>query len=79
MVVGLSIAALVVADFIYAESHDRVMWMPSRFPFRVVGTTVLLAYFVARETRKMRATLVQVFAMVLVAGAVHVAIAFRFH
>lgn len=60
--VGLSIAALLAADAFYADSHGRKMWMPSRFTFRLVYTRALLGYFVARETRKVKAAVVQVLA-----------------
>jgi len=76
--VGLGIAALVVADFFYADSHGQKMWWPSRFAFRAAYTTVLLAYFVARETRKMKATVIQMLSYVLLAGLVHLAIVFTF-
>jgi uncharacterized membrane protein len=52
------------------------MWRPSRFAFRLAYTTALLGYFVVRETRKVKATVVQVLACVLFAGAVHLAIGF---
>jgi hypothetical protein len=38
--VGLGVAALVVADFFYADSHGQEMWMPSRFALRAVYTTL---------------------------------------
>jgi hypothetical protein len=76
--VGLGIAVLVVADFFYADSHGQKMWWPSRFAFRAAYTTVLLAYFVIRETRKMKATLVQILAYILFASLVHLAIVFTF-
>jgi CHASE2 domain-containing sensor protein len=78
LTVGLGIAALVVADLFYADSHGRTMWMPSRYAFRVVTTTALLAYFVARETRKVKATVFQVIACVLFASVVHLAVGFAF-
>jgi hypothetical protein len=55
--VGLGIVALIVANFFYADSHGQKMWWPSKFASRVVYTTALLAYFVARETRKAKSTL----------------------
>jgi hypothetical protein len=76
--VGLGVAALVVADFFYANSHGQEMWMPSRFAPRAVYTTLLLAYFVVRETRKLKATLVQVLAYILLASFVHIAIVVAF-
>jgi uncharacterized membrane protein len=76
LAVGLGIAALVVADFFYADSHGRKMWMPSRYAFRLIYSTALLGYFVVRETRKEKATVVQVVACVLFASVVHLAIGF---
>lgn len=78
LTVGLSIATLVIADFFYADSHGREMWLPSRFASRTVYTTALLAYIVFRETRRMKATTIQVLACVAIAGIVHLAIAFVF-
>jgi hypothetical protein len=54
------------------------MWVPSNFAFRVVGTTSLLAHFVAREAHKVKVTLVQVLACVVLASIVHLAIAFGY-
>ena len=71
LAVGLSIAALVVADFFYADSHNQKMWSPSTLTSRAVYTTLLLAYFVAREARKGKATLLQVLACTLFASIVH--------
>ena len=76
--VGLGIGALVVADFFYADSHGQRMWWPSRFAFRTAYTALLLAYFVLREIRKMKATLIQMFGYVLFASLVHLAIVFTF-
>ena len=78
LAVGLGIAALVLADFSYGEGHGRKMWLPSRYAFRLVTTTALLVYFVARETRKVKASIVQVLACVLFASVVHLAIGFGF-
>jgi hypothetical protein len=78
LAVGLGIAALVVVDFFYADSHGQKMWWPSRFAFRAAYTTLLLAYFVAREIRKLKATLGQVLAYILLASFVHLAIVFAF-
>ncbi len=78
LAVGLGIAALVVADFFYADSHGEKMWWPSRFASRAAYTTVVLAYFIVRETRKVKATLAQVLASVLFASIVHLAIVFTF-
>jgi hypothetical protein len=50
LAVGLSVAAILVGDFFYGLNHHTEMWRPSKFTFRAVYTTALLAYFVARET-----------------------------
>src|SRR5260370_25602755 len=78
LAVGLSVAALVTIDVFYTDSHGREMWMPSRFAFRAVYSTGLLAYFVARETRKVKATVAHVLMCVLFASILNLAIAFGF-
>ncbi len=78
LAVGLSIAAVVVIDFFYAESRGREMWWPSSFAFRAVTTPGLLAYFVAREMRREKATLLQTLASVLFAILVQLGILFAF-
>ena len=75
---GLGIAVLVGADFFYADSHNQKMWWPSKFTFRAVYTTLLLGYFIARETLKLKATLAQVLAYILLASFVHLAIVVTF-
>jgi hypothetical protein len=79
LAVGLGVVALIVADSVYADSHGQRMWWPSRFASRATYTTALLAYFVARETRKAKATLAQVLACTLFASIVHLGIVFTFH
>jgi hypothetical protein len=54
------------------------MWWPSKFASRAAYTTVLLAYFVARETRKAKAKVGQVLAYVLLASIMHLALVFTF-
>jgi hypothetical protein len=78
LAVGLGIAALLAADFFYAASHGTQIWRPSMFASRASYTTVLLAYFVARETCKAKATLAQVLACILFASIVHLGIVFTF-
>jgi hypothetical protein len=78
LAVGIGIAALVVADFFYADSHGRAMWMPSNFAIRAVAYIAILGYFVARETRKAKATLFQVTMCVLAAGILHLGIVYAF-
>ena|ERR1700680_2209910 len=78
LAVGISIAALVAADAFYADSHGRGMWIPSWFAFRLAYMTALPAYFVARETRKVKATVAQVLACGLFADIVNLVLAFRF-
>jgi|SRR5690348_2856575 len=77
--VGLVIAGLVTADFFYADSRGREMWLPSRFAFRAVYSTGLLEYFVLKEIRKVTAAVVQVFECLLFATVIHLAIVFGFH
>lgn len=76
--VGLSIAAMLVGDFLYGMNHQTEMWRPSKFTLRAVYTTALLVYFVARETRKAKATLAQVLGCILFASIVHLGIVFTF-
>ena len=76
--VGIGIAARVVADFFYADSHDRKMWLPSNFAFRAITTPILLAYFFLQETLRLRATLFQMFAAVAFATLVELGILFGF-
>jgi hypothetical protein len=78
LTVGLGIAALVVADAFYADGHGREMWVPSWFAARLVYMTALLAYFVARETRRAKATIAQVVACVLFASVVNLVLALSF-
>lgn len=78
LAVGISIAGLVWADFFYAESHGAKVWMPSRFAFRAVTSTALLMYFVVREARKTRASLVQALTCSLFAIFLHMTIVFGF-
>jgi hypothetical protein len=79
LAVGLSIVALIVVDLFFADGHGQKMWWPSKFASRVAYTTALLAYFVARETRRVKATVAQVFACVLFASVVNLAIGYGFH
>ena len=74
LAVGLGIAALVVVDAFYADSHGRKMWVPSWFSARLGYTTALLAYFIVRETRRMKATTAQVLAYATFGCVVHVLI-----
>jgi hypothetical protein len=76
--IGVGIVALILTDFYVSDSHGLRMWWPSTFASRVAYTTGLLMYFVARETRKMKATVAQVFAYTLFATIVHLAIVFTF-
>jgi drug/metabolite transporter (DMT)-like permease len=76
--VALSIVALLVADLSYADIHGQKMWWPSKFAFRAVYTTLLLAYFVGREVRRRRGSLVRVLACILFACIVHLAVIFGF-
>jgi len=76
LAVGMCVAALVAADFFYSDSHGTKMWLPSRFAFRVVTTSGLLAYFVAREMRRRKAHLLQTLTSVLFATLIELGILF---
>ena len=75
---GLGIATLVAIDFFFADSHDQKMLWPSKFAFRAVYTTLLLAYFVAKETWELKATLTQALAYILLASFLHLGIVLTF-
>jgi hypothetical protein len=76
LAVGLSMAALLAADAFYAVGHDREVWVPSRFAFRIAAYMAILAYFVGREVRKVKATVVQTSICVLLACILHLGLAF---
>jgi hypothetical protein len=76
LTVGLSIAALSAADFFYADSHARKMWVPSRFAFRSVYTTALIWYVVLKGIRQTKQSLVRVLALLLFATLLHLTIVF---
>jgi hypothetical protein len=78
LAVGLSIAALLAADAFYSESHDRKMWMPSRFAFNAVTFMGVLAYMVAREARRATATVAQTVSYTLLACLLHWVVALAF-
>jgi hypothetical protein len=78
LTVGLGIAALVTFDAFYADSRGQQMWLPSPFAFRATYTTLLMGYFVVKQTRKMKAAISQVLRYVLFASAVHLVIVFLF-
>jgi hypothetical protein len=69
--VGLGLAALLAFDAFYSGSHNRKMWMPSRFAINAVACMGVLIYIVVRETQKQRATVGQTLACVLVACLLH--------
>jgi hypothetical protein len=71
LAVGLGLAALLAFDAFYSDSHNRKMWMPSRFALNVGGFTGLLVYWVVRETRKVMATVGQTVVCVLAACLLH--------
>jgi hypothetical protein len=76
LTVGLSIAALLVADVFYTDSHGGKMWFPSRFAFRSVYTTALIWYFVLKGIGQAKLTFVRVLAWLLSATLMHLAIVF---
>jgi len=54
------------------------MWLPSRFAFRAVTTSGLLAYLVIKEMRRQKATSLQTFGSALFATLVQLGILFVF-
>lgn len=79
LAVGVSIAALVVAQDFYAEGHHgRVIVDLSRFAVRAAGSTLIVGYYVGLAVRNMNATLAKVILCVVVAGALQLAISFGF-
>jgi hypothetical protein len=76
LTVGLGVAALVVADFFYADSRGLKMWMPSRFAFRSVYTTALIWYVVLKGIRQTKQTFVRVLACLFFATLLHLTIVF---
>jgi hypothetical protein len=73
---GVGVTALVVADFFYSDSHGTEMWLPTRFAFRAVTSSGLLAFFVVREMRRKKATAPQILASVLFAMLVQLGVLF---
>jgi hypothetical protein len=50
LAVGLGLAALLAFDAFYSDSHNRKMWMPSRFAFNAVAFMgVLVLYGCPRD------------------------------
>ncbi len=78
MAVGVGAATLVAAETFYSLSHGHTILELSRFTFRVATSTLLVGYFVARETRKVNATYLQAVMCVLAAGLFQLAISFGF-
>ena len=74
--VGLALTALVAFDAFYSDSHNRKMWMPSKFAFRAITTPSLLAYFVIREMLRRKATLAQTLVSVSFATLLQLGIMF---
>jgi Kef-type K+ transport system membrane component KefB len=71
LAVGIGLAALLAFDAFYSDSHNREMWMPSRFAFNAVGFMAVLVYMVVHETRKLRARVGQTVVCVLAACLLH--------
>jgi hypothetical protein len=78
LVVGLSVAGVLVGLILHADNHGQILVFPSRFAFRAVTSTLLVGYFVARAARRASATLAEVIVCVLAAGLLHLAITFGF-
>jgi len=79
LAVGLGVAGLLTTDFFYHLNRAAEMWMPSKFAFRTVYTTVLLGYFVAKYIREPKTPLLQIATCILFASTVHLVIIFGFH
>jgi hypothetical protein len=75
---GLGLAALLTVDAFYSDSHNRKMWIPSRFAFNAFAFMGVLVYMVASETQKAKATKVQVVICVLAACLLHAGIILAF-
>jgi len=71
LAVGLSLAALLAFDAFYSDSHNRKMWIPSRFAFNAVASMGVLVDMVVRGTRKLRATVGQTVVCVVAACLLH--------
>ncbi len=78
LAVGLGIAALVVADFWYADSHGKQMWMPSDFAFKTVMSTSLIPYFVYKYLRRMKTAVPKIVVCVLLTAIFHVVLLVSF-
>jgi hypothetical protein len=78
LTVGLGVAALLVADLIYSESHGREMWMPSRFAIRAFYSTILIGYFVGREAHKAKVKVVHIIGCILLGSILQLTIVFSF-
>ena len=76
---GPVIAGAVTGYFFYADSHGLRMWLPSRFAFRLVTTTILLLYFTLKEMRRERGTTIQIVIAVLFALLAQLGIMVGFH
>jgi hypothetical protein len=71
---GICIAALVAADGYLAKKHG----LSANFAIRVPAYMALLDYFVIRETRKAKASSIQISICVTVASVLHLGTAFAF-
>jgi hypothetical protein len=76
--VGVSVAALVVAQVFYAEVHGHNIVNASTFGFRAITSLFLVGYFAARAARRAKATFAQVVTCVLISGLLNVTISFIF-
>jgi hypothetical protein len=78
LAVGLSVAGILTTDVFYHLNRGTEMWMPPRFAFRAVYTTLLLGYFVGKYIRKPKTSLLQLATCILFASTVHLVIVFGF-
>jgi hydrogenase-4 membrane subunit HyfE len=79
LAVGLGIVGILVADVIYFDGRGQQAWFPSAFAFRTGIVTLLIAYFVTKDTlRQQKAALAGALACALLAVLIQLCIAFIF-
>ena len=78
LAVGLGIAAFLAQQVFYAADHGQAIAHLSGFAVRIVGSTLVVGYFVGREVRKVGATIAGVILCVVIAGVLQLALSFGF-
>jgi tryptophan-rich sensory protein len=78
LAVGLGVAALLVVDFLYSDSHGHRMWLPSKFYFRLVYTVLLLEYSLGKYIDKAKGRTTQFILGILFANCAHLVLTFSF-